>query len=125
MLRKTYNINLVGSYLRDHPNPKNKDLYSYCNATTDSQKQCVRRKKLSLQKKAISPGLKLPGKKKLTEEFIEQLIVKGLENNPGNVQLIGKATDFFIKVKNKTSEMEDEIDMEMLKEIGLVIKTGD
>jgi len=66
MLQETYNINLVETYLKDHPNPKNKDLYSFCNATTNSQKQCCRRKKLSLQKKKnklILPGEKSSGKK--------------------------------------------------------------
>ena len=125
--------NKFDKYLMDKPfikdiETKNKVLYEISNAITDNQKTIIRKRKASLlakiKKGTISPGPKSPGKKKLTEKYIEELIYDGLENNPGNVQLIGKATDFFIKVIGKKDEMEDEIDMEKLKEIGIVIKSG-
>jgi hypothetical protein len=137
MLQNNYDINLVETYLNAHPNPKNKDLYIFCNATTNSQKQCVRRKKLRLQNEMhIHPDTDTVGllvnqmvkdsksKHLLTEEYIERKIYDGLEANPGNIQLIGKATEFFIKVKGKTNEIEDDIDMEALKEIGINIKSS-
>ena len=58
--------------------------------------------------------------KKLTEEYIEQLIVQGLEDNPGNIPLIGRTTEFFIKVKSKTSEMEEDMDISELLKFGVV-----
>ena len=60
--------------------------------------------------------------KKLTEEYIEDLIVQGLEDYPGNIQLIGKATEFFIKVKSKTSEMEEDMDISELLKNGIIKK---
>ena len=124
MLQKAYSIDLVETYLKDHPNPKNKDLYSYCNATTTSQKQCVRRKKLQLQKEIIPPVIK---KKftKINSVTIEAVLLEGA--NTGNTSLANLARcmiDFFVKIKGKTDEIEDDIDMEALKEIGINIKSG-
>ena len=65
-------------------------------------------------------SIPLSTRKKLTEEYIEQLIIQGLEDYPGNVQLIGKATEFFIKVKSKTSEMEEDMDISELLKNGIV-----
>jgi len=124
MVQKIFDVSLAEKHFIKHPNAKNKELYAISNAVTDNQKTQVRKKKAKIKRGTKSPGPKSPGVKKLTEEFIENLIVEGLENNPGNVQLIGKATDFFIKVIGKKDEMEDEIDMEKLKEIGIVIKSG-
>ena len=124
MLQKTYSIDLVETYLKDYPNPKNKDLYSFCNATTDSQKQCVRRKKLSLQKKLILPSQRSKTQT-LTSADLERRIIEALNKQPNNAQILGKAIDFFIKVKDKTSEMEEEIDIKELINSGIVKKFND
>jgi UDP-2,3-diacylglucosamine pyrophosphatase LpxH len=127
MVQDKFDKKLAEKEIRTNPKAKNKALYALSNAITDNQKTIVRKLKAKLKKgtKIISPPGNNDSKtKKLTEEFIENLIIKGLEDNPGNVQLIGKATEFFIKVKGKATEMEDEIDMEKLKEIGIVIKSG-
>ena len=127
MVQNNFNKTLIDIAVITNPNVKNKVLYELSNAITDNQKTIIRKRKAKIKKGTKPPGKKSPGvsgKKKLTEEFIEQLIVDGLEANPGNVQLIGKATEFYIKVKNKVSEIEDNIDMEALKEIGINIKSG-
>ena len=123
MTRNKFDIKLVKEYLIAHPKASNKALYQHCNATTQSQKSNVRRKKLLLLKKKVgtvpSPG---PGKKKLTESYIEQKILDALEDDPKNTTLIGKAVDFYARVKSgKAEELKDEIDMEVLKRIGLDI----
>lgn len=122
--KETYSIDLVETYLKDHPNPKNKDLYSYCNATTNSQKQCVRRKKLSLQKIIDPPG---PIKKftKINPETIEAVLLAGANTSDTKLVNLARAMiEFYIRIKGKTDEIEDKIDMEALKEIGINIKSG-
>ena len=126
--------NKFDKYLIDKPfiidnKTKNKVLYETSNAITDNQKTIIRKRKASLLKKIKKGTINSQGnnskKKKLTEEYIEQKIYDGLEANPGNVQLIGKATEFFLKVKSKTDAMEDDLDMEALKRIGLVAERSD
>ena len=127
MTRNKFDIKLVKEYLIAHPKASNKDLYQYCSATTQSQKSNVRRKKLLLAKKKVGtdpPGD--PNKKKLTESYIEQKILDALEDDPKNTTLIGKAVDFYVRIKGgKAEELKDEIDMEVLKQLGLDISNSD
>ena len=58
----------------------------------------------------------------LNSESIEKLLVNALKKQPYNANLIGKATEFFLKVKNLNDTMEDELDMEALLELGIVKK---
>lgn len=126
MTQEEFNIKLVKQYINSNPEPKNKDLYQYCNAITPSQESNVRREKLKILKKIKTQaktkefkearqggGTIVIFEKKLTEEYIEALIRQGLDDNPNNVQLIGKATDFFIKVKTDKKEGTKQLlDME-------------
>ena len=57
----------------------------------------------------------------LSSEDLEKRIVDALNTQPNNAQLLGKAIEFFIKVKSKTETMDTDLDMELLKEIGLKI----
>jgi len=57
----------------------------------------------------------------LSSEDLEKRIVDALNAQPNNAQLLGKAIEFFIKVKSKTETMDTDLDMELLKEIGLKI----
>lgn len=128
MIQNKYNIKLVEEYLKDHPDPQNKDLYSYCNATTDSQKQNVRRKKLRLLKQKKDTNNRPPGSKtqNLTSADLERRICEALDKQPNNAQILGKAIDFFVKVKGIDKEvLKEDIDMEMLKNLGILVKTGD
>lgn len=127
---ETFNINLADEYFLLYPKAlnitSNKKLYSFCHASTDVHKQNLRRKKKQIkEKKNVSnnkgeksrvggvhgqASANRPNSgddsipKKLTEEYIENLIREGLDDNPGNVQLIGKAVDFFVKVKTDKRE---------------------
>ena len=125
---KKFDINLADEYFLLNPKAlkitSNKKLYSFCNAQTKVQKQNLRRRKKQLKEKVIvsnPPEEKSLGRKKLTEEYIENLIVDGLESNPGNAQLIGKATEFYLKISSKKETLDDDLDMELLKKIGIKI----
>ena len=149
MIQKKFIVDLADKFFLLNPEAlnitSNKKLYEFTNALTDAQKQNVRRRKkdLLLKRKdtefdTIALDNAIDQKpmdlqdaiiirpngtsKKLTEAYIERKIYDGLENNPNNVQLIGKATEFFIKVKDKASEMEEEIDIKELLNLGIVKK---
>ena len=123
MIQKKFNVNLVNDYFKIVPlaniTTSNKKLYEYCNAETDAQKQNVRRRKKlllikkdtkistsdnSIDDKKASNDAGPNASKKLSEEFLENIIREGLDDNPNNVQLIGKAVDFFVKVKTDKKE---------------------
>jgi hypothetical protein len=127
MIQKKFDIKLVEKYLKDHPKAKNKDLYAFTNATTDAQKQNVRRKKLILLKRKKDTNSGAPGSKTqtLTSADLERRIIEALDRDPNNAQVLGKAIDFFIKVKGKTSEMEEELNIEELINLGIVKKFND
>ena len=122
MVQDNFDKSQIRKQLIINPNTKNSVLYELSNAITDNQKTIIRKFKAKIKKGTVPPNKK---PLKLTEEYIEQLIINGLEANPGNIQLIGKATEFFIKVKDKASGMEEEIDMEAFRRIGLSAPTGD
>jgi len=125
MVQSIFDKSPIRKQLIINPKTKNKVLYELSNAITNNQKTIIRKLKAKILKGTIIPPGNSSKGKKLTEEFIEQLIVAGLEANPGNVQLIGKATEFFIKVKDKASEMEEEIDIKELLTSGIVKKFSD
>ena len=58
----------------------------------------------------------------LNSESLEKLLVKALKKQPNNANLIGKAIDFFIKVKDKVSDMKEDVNMDTLLKIGLLIE---
>jgi len=124
MIQKQYSLDPLSGYLKDYPNAKNKQLYDICNAETNSQKSGVRRKKITLLKRKSGTGTPGP-MQKLSSEDLEKRIVDALNRHPDNAQILGKAIEFFIKVKAKTDTMEGELDMELLKEIGLKITDSD
>lgn len=124
MVQNNFDKTLVEKELRINPKVKNKVLYELSNAITDNQKTIIRKLKAKIKKSTISPGV-ASKVVKLSSEDLERRLINALDRQPDNANLLGKAIDFFIKVKDKSSEMKDEINMEMLKEIGLVIKSGD
>lgn len=63
--------------------------------------------------------------KKLTSDDLEKRLIIALNQQPNNANILRTAIDFFIKVKDKSDAMEEEIDMEKLREIGIAIKSGD
>lgn len=57
---------------------------------------------------------------KLSSEDLEKRIVTALNTQPNNAQLLGKAIEFFIKVKGKSETIDEDLDMEALKDIGII-----
>ena len=130
---KIFDVNLADEYFFLNPKAlnitSNKDLYSFCNAQTTVKKQNLRRRKKERKAKTIvsdPPEEKSrSGRKKLTWDYIEKLIVDGLEDNPGNIPLIRTASEFYLKVSSKKEILEDDIDMEALKQIGIKISDSE
>ena len=57
---------------------------------------------------------------KLSAEDLEKRIVAALNSQPNNANLLGKAIEFFIKIKGKSETIDDDVDMEALKKIGII-----
>lgn len=125
MVQKAFNKFLAEKEFRINPKVKNKTLYELSHAITDNQKTIVRKLKAKLKKstKNISPGNNSKNKTtKLSSEDLERRLINALDRQPDNANLLGKAIDFFIKVKDKESEMEEEIDIGELINSGIVKK---
>ncbi len=127
MVQKKFDVSLIEKSVKANPNVKNKLLYELSNAITDNQKTIVRKKKAKLKKVQNPPEENSSGRKytKINSVTIEAVLLEGA--NTGNTNLANLARcmiDFFVKIKGKTDEIEDDIDMEALKEIGINIKSG-
>lgn len=123
--------NKFDKYLIDKPfiinnKTKNKVLYEISNATTDNQKTVIRKRKRSLLEKIKKGTINPPGdkskRKKLSSDDLERRLINALDSQPNNANLLGKAIDFFIKVKSKSESMEEDFDMEALKRLGVIAK---
>jgi len=122
MIHNEYSLDPLLQYLKDNPNAKNPELYSICNAKNNSQKSGVRRKKQTILKRRFGTDSS-DEITSLTPESIEKLIKDKL-NRKSNIPdtQIRMALDFLIKLK-VTDTMEEDFDMEALKEIGIISKT--
>ena len=133
MTQIEYNPESLETYLKDNPNAKNKALYEYCHATTKAQKGYIRKKKSRLQNKKTQGKIKqeILSKKNdseitsLTPASVEKLIIDKL-NNKSTISdaHIRMALDHVIKLKIKSDEIDENIDMEALKAIGVNIKNS-
>ena len=115
-----YNLSPIKDYLKKHPKASNDTLYSLCNAITNSQKGSVRKKK-SYWINKITNSENSPGPiEKLSSEDLEKRIISALNEQPNNAQLLGKAIEFFIKIKGKVETIDESFDMEELRRLGLI-----
>lgn len=113
MVQNKYDLTPLENHLKQHPNASYKDLYSLCNATTTTQKSAVRVKKGRLLNRKSDTKFELGQVEKLSSEDLEKRIVDALNRHPDNAQILGKAIEFFIKIKGGDTEgLEQEIDME-------------
>ena len=124
MVQNVFNKTLIIKELKINPKVKNKALYELSNAITDNQKTIVRKLKAKIKKGTVVPGNKSKITK-LSSDDLERRLINALDRQPDNANLLGKAIDFFIKVKDKASEMEEEIDIKELINSGLVKKFND
>lgn len=119
MIQNKYSLDPLSKYLKEHPNAKNKELYVICDATTNSQKTGVRRKKGTLLKR--KGDTKTPGLfQYLDAENLEKLVVD-LINGETNVKesVVRIAVDYFTKVKSDKKEgTKQKLDMEGFLKIG-------
>ena len=95
---------------------------------------------IEIDPKAFSKVPKIPNKNdiscqnlteqkysKITEDMLEKAILDWLNKNipKSKENAIRAAVDFFIKIKNKTDTMDEDLDMEALKKIGIISKDSD
>ena len=62
---------------------------------------------------------------KINEDTIEKVLLEVINNGVLNATTVRCLVDFYIKMNVKDDVIEDDIDMEALKQIGLSIKTVD
>lgn len=67
----------------------------------------------------LTPPPPTEGIEELSSEALEKRLVDALNAQPNNAILLGKAIEFFIKVKGKIDTIDDDIDMDVLREIGI------
>ena len=123
MVQNKFDVSLIIKSVIANPKVKNKALYELSNAITDNQKTSVRKKKARLIKSTKgTPDKYTFSKEKLSSEDLERRLINALNSQPNNANLLGKAIDFYIKVKGKESEMEEQIDITELLTNGIVKK---
>ena len=61
----------------------------------------------------------------LSADYLEKCLTAALEKHPENPNLLRTAIEFFIKIKGKSDAIDDDLDMEVLKQIGIKITAGD
>ena len=61
----------------------------------------------------------------LSADYLEKCLTTALKEHPGNPNLLRAAIEFWIKIKGKTDAIDDDFDMEVLKQIGISSTTGD
>ena len=112
---QSYNISkLTKEYLTQHPDISNDDLYSICNAVTDSQKSSVRKKKQRLLSKKFDTTI-VPGSIiSITPASVENIILMRLNGELNHISdsLIRSTVDYLIKVKLSEGEEMEQLDME-------------
>jgi len=113
MTQVTYNLSPLKEYLKQYPNASNDDLYSLCNATTDSQKSSVRKKKQRLTKKKTDTTIKGPITS-ISPDNVEKIILMRLNGELTHISdsLIRSTVDYLIKVKLSEGEEMEQLDME-------------
>ena len=60
----------------------------------------------------------------LTAEYLEKCLTSALAEHPDNPNLLRTAIEFFIKIKGKNDSIDDDIDMEVLKQIGISLSNS-
>lgn len=103
---------------------------SFCNSFYLQKKRPLATPKKTKSNKKPIPSQEgdsagVPLTTKLSAEYLEKCLTEALKINPNNPNLLRTAIEFFIKIKGKTDAIEDDLDMEVLKQIGIEATTGD
>ena len=121
MVQSIFDKSPIRKQLIINPKTKNKVLYELSNAITNNQKTIVRKLKAKILKGTIPPKNNFSSEH-LTSEDLEKRLINALNSQPNNANLLGKAIDFFIKVRDKKDVMEEEVDITELLKNGIVEK---
>lgn len=62
---------------------------------------------------------------KVDETLIEKAILDLYDNGSNSPNLVRSMIDYVLKIKGKQEEIDDDLDLEMLKEIGIAIESED
>ena len=118
MVQSIFDKSPIRKQLIINPKTKNKVLYELSNAITNNQKTIVRKLKAKILKGTIPLNNNF-STEHLTSEDLEKRIIQALNAQPNNANLLGKAIDFFIKVRDKKDVMEEELNMEGYLKLGI------
>ena len=97
--------------------------HKMCGMTVVKSPKTQSTKNLKTPQEGITTGAPLTTR--LSSDDLEKRLLMALEINPNNPNLLRTAIDFYLKVMIKSDSMEDEIDMEALKRIGIIAESGD
>jgi len=97
--------------------------HKMCGMTVNKKEKTQSTKNLISPQEGNSNGAPLTTR--LSSDDLEKRLLMALEVNPNNPNLLRTAIDFYLKVMIKSDSMEDEIDMEALKRIGIIAESGD
>jgi len=112
---KTCEIDFKGEYKpQQRPRKSCPKCHKMCEITKSNKKPDTETKGEQHSTPPLTEDIK-----KLSSEDLEKRIVAALNKQPTNAQLLGKAIEFFIKIKGKEEEIDESIDMEALREIGI------
>ncbi len=127
----------VFKYMKDNPNTSNSAIQlkfndNSANSVKTYRTQWLKKNKLpgpkegkeSVVEKKLKELVEAVKYTKVNEETIEKTLLELVNMRAIDAGLVRCMIDFFVKIKGKTDEIEDKIDMEALKEIGINIKSS-
>ena len=127
----------VFKYMKDNPNTSNSAIQlkfndNSANSVKTYRTQWLKKNKLpgpkegkeSVVEKKLKELVEAVKYTKVNEETIEKTLLELVNMRAIDAGLVRCMIDFFVKIKGKTDEIEDKIDMEALKEIGINITSS-
>jgi len=97
--------------------------HKMCGMTVNKKEKTQSTKNLISPQEGVTDGDPLTIT--LSAEYLEKCLTSALNKHPENPNLLRTAIEFFIKIKGKTDAIDDDLDMEVLKQIGIKITAGD
>ncbi|KKM77621.1 hypothetical protein LCGC14_1368140 [marine sediment metagenome] len=127
----------VFNYMKDNPNTSNSAIQlkfndNSANSVKTYRTQWLKKNKLpspkkgkeSIVEKKLKELVEAVKYTKVNEETIEKTLLELVNMRAIDAGLVRCMIDFFVKIKGRTDEIEDKIDMEALKEIGINITSS-
>ena len=127
----------VFKYMKDNPDTSNSAIQlkfndDSANSVKTYRTQWLKKNKLldpkkgkeSVVEKKLKELVEAVKYTKVNEETIEKTLLELVNMRAIDAGLVRCMIDFFVKIKGKTDEIEDKIDMEALKKIGINITSS-